>query len=413
MPRLTLTPQVVIDKPTARRFLLFHHNLLPPRSLAGKSGVKAFFKRVGCIQYDTINVVGRNPDLVLQSRIRDYTPGLLDEMLYLERSLIDGWDKLASIYLVRDWPYFRRQRAAMYLHQQKRSSEPIALEPAVKSRIAAEGPLSSLDYDGEEHGSVHWFWGSTKLARATLELLFAKGELGIHHKVGTRRIFDLIENLLPEELLDADDPNPTFESYQDWHIARRIGSLGIAANRSGEFWMGIHKTKAPERAESLLRLCEQGKILPLSVDGAATAPLFVRTQDWAKFTATQANPSAAAAFLAPLDNLMWDRKLIAEIFDFQYTWEVYKPPPQRVYGYYVLPVLYGNRFIGRMESKFDRKTKALRILGWWWESDVVVEDAVVAALQSCFSQFGSYLDCETYDFSRVPELQALLGFIDR
>ena len=102
-----------ISLQTARRFIFAHQHLYPPRQLTGKDGVQAFIRHVNCIQFDPINVVGRNPDLVLQSRVKDYRPEMLDELLYEDRRLLDGWDKMASIYPVEDWPYFARQRARM------------------------------------------------------------------------------------------------------------------------------------------------------------------------------------------------------------------------------------------------------------------------------------------------------------
>jgi hypothetical protein len=407
MPAPLTTPKLKIDRETARRFLLFHHDLLPPRAMRGKPGVKAFLKRVGCIQYDTINVVGRNPDLVLQSRIQGYSPALLESMLYADRSLVDGWDKLASIYLIGDWPYFRRQRERMYIAHQARSSGPVAMEEAVRRRIAEEGPLSSLDFDGQGEDRVDWFWGSTKMARATLEILFAKGELGIHHRVGTRRVFDLSENLLPESILNAGDPNTSIEEYHDWHTSRRIGSLGLAAHRSGEFWLGIHGLRAPQRATSLRRLCEREELIPIAVDGVNTTPLFARAKDWARFGSRDFDPPDAAAFIAPLDNLIWDRRLIAELFGFDYTWEVYKPPASRAYGYYVLPVLYKTRFVARMEGRLDRTQGQLRLLGWWWEPGVAPDSRMIAALRPAFVEFAAYLGCQAINASSTPELSRL------
>ena len=104
MGALTLSNQ------QARRFLLAHHRLWPPYELEGKAGALAYVRRVGCIQFDPLNIVGRNPDLVLQSRVSNYRPALLEELLYQDRRLLDGWDKNMSIYAVEDWPCFRRRR---------------------------------------------------------------------------------------------------------------------------------------------------------------------------------------------------------------------------------------------------------------------------------------------------------------
>ena len=99
----------------------------------------------------------------------------------------------------------------------------------------------------------------------------------------------------------------------------------------------------------------------------------------------------AATFIGPLDNLIWDRDLIRWLFDFDYTWEVYKPAAQRKYGHYVLPVLYGDRFIARVEPIFDRKARVLTVVNWWWEAGVAPDDALVVALAECLAAFGRYL----------------------
>ena len=119
-------PSLTIDKTTARRFVFAHHHLWPPRQLKGKDGVRQYIQHVGAIQFDPINIVGRNPDLVLQSRVADFTLGILDELLYEDRLLLDGWDKMASIYSVGDWPYFARQRARM--RQRKTIGAPAATQ---------------------------------------------------------------------------------------------------------------------------------------------------------------------------------------------------------------------------------------------------------------------------------------------
>lgn len=101
-----------------------------------------------------------------------------------------------------------------------------------------------------------------------------------------------------------------------------------------------------------------------------------------------------AAFIGPLDNLMWDRKTIRKLFGFEYVWEVYKPVVKRKYGYYVLPVLYGDRFVARLDAKVDRKAGKLTIVNWWWEEGIKPDDAMTKALVGCLSDFGKYLDAK-------------------
>jgi uncharacterized protein YcaQ len=409
----TPAPSLILTKPQARRFLLAHHRLWPPRQLQGKAGIMTYIQHAGCIQFDPINVVGRNPDLVLQSRVAGYHPGMLELLLYTDRALLDGWDKVSSICATADWPYFARRRAAMRERhgspsgqplvipppevQQMREdgappNSPMAAAPFVLDAIRERGPLSSIDLKLE--GKIDWSWGQeTRLVRASLEVLYAIGELGVHHRVGTRRAFDLIERLLPAGVLAAPDPNETDEGYQDWHVLRRVGGLGLANPTATDFWLGISGVKTRERRAALARLAERGKVIPAAIEGVPRRTFFIRALDLPILDAVRGavEPEPHAAIIGALDNLMWDRDLLRWVFDFDYVWEVYKPVAKRRYGFYVLPVLYGDRLVARFDPAFDSKTRVLAIDHWWWEEGIEPDEAMEGALVECFDQFARYL----------------------
>ena len=184
-----------LSLPQARRFLLKHQFLLPPRSLSGPQDALRIFERLGCIQYDPVDQVGHNPELVLQARLANYTPALLKDLLYSSRQLWDGFDKVMSIYRAEDYPYFTRLRERMKDHHYRRELPPADVTEMVLNEIRRRGPLSSIDIEHEARAD--WHWGGTRLVRVVLESQFGLGALGIHHRVGTRRFFDLTENLLP------------------------------------------------------------------------------------------------------------------------------------------------------------------------------------------------------------------------
>jgi len=154
--------------------------------------------------------------------------------------------------------------------------------------------------------------------------------------------------------------------------------------------------KAEVRRATLARLAAQGVLIPVAAEGIGQAPLFIRASDVSllDLAASEDDAPPAASFIGPLDNLIWDRDLIRWLFDFDYTWEVYKPAAQRKYGHYVLPVLYGDRFVARVEPIFDRKARVLTIVNWWWEAGVAPDEALVAALAVCLAAFGRYLGAE-------------------
>ena len=151
-----------------------------------------------------------------------------------------------------------------------------------------------------------------------MEYLYGRGYLGVDHRINNRRNFDLIENLLPEEILNAPNPFTTTEEYQDWHVFRRVGSLGLAQTNSNEYWGGILGVKSKERQVSLARLTQQEKVIPLVIDEDPDTILFIRTADLPtlKNAQTQKLPRSGAALIAPLDNLMWNRNMIEIAFRF-------------------------------------------------------------------------------------------------
>ncbi|MCK5327839.1 MAG: AlkZ family DNA glycosylase, partial [Candidatus Latescibacteria bacterium] len=353
-----------MTKRQARRFLLAHQGLWPPYESEGKSGVIETLRRVGCIQFDPLDIVGRNPELVLQARVSDFRPVMLRELLYQDRKLLDGWDKNMSIYGVADWPYFRRRRESALRYYGESSRPATAILPQIRKAIEERGPLSSIDLDFDQ--TVDWSWAPTRIARAALESMYSWGELIVHHKVHTRKVYDFTSRHIPEELLSASDSNETGEQYHDWYVLRRIGSVGLLWNRSGGAWLGISELKSKERKATLTRLLRQGKVVEVQVEGIEP-PLYMRSEDKSCLDRTLDSDSLSprATVMAPLDNLLWDRRLAKELFDFDYRWEVYKPVAERRYGYYVLPVLHGDRFVARFEPGRDKKNGALIIKKWW------------------------------------------------
>lgn len=374
----------------ARRFMLYKHGLLGEHQFCNKAGVLEFVRRVGCIQYDPVDVCGRNDSILLASRVQGYELSMLDELLYTDRVLVDYFDKNLCIFPAQDWKFFARTRQR-YAESQRISPEVAQAAQQVLAEIEQKGPLCSQDFANQQ--KVDWYWSKTSLARAALEYLYFCGKLVIHHKKRTIKYYDLAERQLSAAILIAPDPNRAEEDYITWALLRRIGAMGLAWNKASDGWLGIG-LNAQSRKAAFVTLLEQGKITPLQVEDMAET-LYCATADLPLLHRSMGLGELAPRleFLAPLDSLLWDRKLVAALFGFSYKWEIYTPEIERRYGCYVLPVLYGDRFIGRIELSCQRKEGSLLVKNFWPEAGVVIDDACKQAIEQHLVRFGAVQGC--------------------
>lgn len=392
--------KIKLSQEQARQFLLIHQRLLSPQGLKGKDGALEFIKRVGCIQFDPLNKVGQNPDLVLQSRVKNYKQEFLRELLYKDRKLLDGWDKNMSIYSTEDWPYLDRYRKRALSRYEEKFKNDNDILSEIRTTISERGPISSLELKFDH--KVDWAWAPTRLARAALEGMNFWGELVIHHRVGTRKYYDFTSKHLSSDLLSTPDPNNTMKEYHKWHVKRRIGGIGLLWGRAGDGWLGIRELKSKERSLALTELEKRDEIKKIEVKDI-NYPFYIRKEELSILDKVLdgVDFEPRVSFIAPLDNLIWDRKIIESLFNFKYVWEVYKPAAERLYGYYVLPILYGDKFIGRFEPIVDKKNKRLVIENLWWEPDVVITKEIKSSLNSALNEFCSYLGLIDYDLNQV------------
>lgn len=386
--------KIRISKEELRRFLIIYQGLHDPNTFKGYGGIKQFVQRVGCLQYDPLNVVGRNIDLVLQSRIDHYEAGMIEKLMYQDREIIDGWDKMMSVYCIEDWACFerirdRRKSEIEELLKRRNSIDAINYVDMIKNYIAEHGAClpSLIDLGGAKPGK----WGHGKLSSAAMDYMFNIGILGVKEKINVQRVYDLIENLIPQDILHQKDPFDSDRSFYKWYFKRRIGSIGIYWDRNGGGWLGHVVSDKKLRMEILQELCAEGELLPVEVEGIQEN-FYLRAEDSHILTETKNDFAKNITFLAPLDNLLWDRKLVKDIFDFEYSWEVYLPVSKRKYGYYVLPVLYGDEIIARFEPEIHRGNAPLVIKNWWWEDRAIVTDEVVGEVMNGFTRFCKFLN---------------------
>ena len=222
-----------ITKKQARQFILAKQGLIGTYRFIGKQGAYDYVRQAGCIQYDPVDVCGKNAELTLQSRIKNFKKSMLADLLYKERLLVDYADKELSIWPVEDWPYFSsyRERSRKLGKTFKGLAK---LRKLAVSYIEENGPVTSdtLPIEGEIfwHSSMHWSGNWDKkspAARSVLEQLYTDGELVIHHKKGSRKYYDLACKYIPHNILEADNPCKDEDSFTAWRLLRRIGAVGI------------------------------------------------------------------------------------------------------------------------------------------------------------------------------------------
>ncbi len=375
----------------ARRFLLCHQGLLGEARFSGPEGMMAYVRQAGCVQFDPVDVCGRSPELVFLARVPEYHTGMLEGLLYQSRRLVDYFDKNLAILPIEDWPYFRRERERYSLDS--RSFEQISrVRDAVLEKIRQDGPQNSTQLGLPE--KVDWYWSRTTLARAALEQLYFSGELVIHHKKGSIKTYDLAERCLPEALLSTPEPLPDELDHQCFRALRRIRAVGLMWNRASDAWLGIPDFKAAGRGRVFDRLQAQKRILPVQVEGVCET-LWMAASDAVTMEKAlgMGGLPPRCSFIAPLDSLIWDRKLTAALFQFRYTWEMYTPKVKRRYGSYVLPILYGDAFIGRIEPVCDRRAGVLRVKGLWWEDGIKPDPVMLKAVNHALLRQAAFNGC--------------------
>jgi uncharacterized protein YcaQ len=350
----------------ARRFLVTRHMLAPARSVeGGPDGVLEIFRRLGSVQFDPLSVAGRSHDLVLHARVAGYDPAWCDA-LYERRELFEAYNKGLSLVLTSDFPWFR---ANLSVSSRRILAEHADVAKPVLERIRAEGPRSAPDFERRRGSLVDWFGAPTNVVRAVLEAYAATGVLGLARRDGNRRYYDLIERLLPPDIVTRKVPLREQLRHKLLSRYRAHGLLGIGG---GDIFGGIGPAKPdPERPEhpgrTALReeLIEEGELVPVTVEGVRGRRFVLREE--VELLGAPPEPVRSVAFLPPFDALVWDRGLLGSLFGFDYVWELFLPPAKRRWGWYVLPILFRDRLVGRIEPRIDRNRGSVRVLNLWWE----------------------------------------------
>jgi len=397
-------PPIQIDTDQARRFLVTRHLLAPARSLpALPESVLDVVDRLGLLQFDPLEVPGaRNHDLTLHARIAGYRREWCDQWLYGEdRRLIELYNKSLNLLPMRELPHYSIswKRSSEY-YTDRIFKEQGDVAKAILRGLKTHGPQSTAAFS--EHGhAVDWWWAPTRASRAVMEALFVTGRIGIARRDGNRRYYDLMERLVPPALLKQKESE---EAAMTHRLLSRYRAVGLTTWSGTQAEIMYSAGSTAERARRTERLVDEGRLIPVDVEGLKrTRYIIAEEEPMLDATALPSALNPSVSFLAPLDPLIWDRRMLRELWSFDYLWEVYVPLAKRKWGYYVLPILYGDRFVGRIEPRLDRKTQTLNILGVWFEPgfEPMASPGFIGALADALGAYREFVGATTDAWPRT------------
>jgi uncharacterized protein YcaQ len=390
---------VKVTTAAARRFLVARHFLAPARSLTGgPPAVLEVIRRLGSLQFDPLAVAGRSHDLALHARVAGYDPAWCDE-LYERREIFEAYNKGLSFVPVEDFPWYRAGHSP---RPQRLLGENAEVAAQVLARIRADGPLSTADFDVVRGTVTDWFGAPANVVREVLDAYVVTGTVGLVRRDGNRRYYDLVERLLPADVVASE---PSLREALLHKMLSRYRAHGLLGPTGGnDVFSGLGAAKPdprwpgnPGRHAIRDELIERGDLVPVQVEGVGKR--FVIAEDVALLEAPP-EPPPSVAFLPPFDALVWDRPLLGALFGFEYVWELFLPPAKRRWGWYVLPILFRDRFVGRIEPRIDRTAGSVQVLDVWWEEgfDQRREEGFVDAMRDALAAYLRFADAATIEW---------------
>jgi len=374
-----------VTKENIRRYLLLKHLLLPPQSLKGLEGIDKVFNTLRSIQFDPQSPCGTNVDLVLQARVKGIHPKDYYSWLYKNKKGIECFDKELCIVPIEDLSLCKK----IFSNRSKKKTDDfiqenlVAIEKLIL-RIKKDGEISSSQIIDDR--KIESFWGNPRWGKAVLDILWKTGRLVISKREKGKKYYDLPERIYGKKYIWIEENNINSEK-----VIRRIRSIGLLPKSgTGQGWLGVGIGK--QILPIVTRLLEQKILIEVKIEDVKKTYVMINSDLHLLQKVTVIKPELNIVFLAPLDNLLWDREMIKNIFDFEYKWEVYTPKHQRKYGHYVLPILYGDKFIGRIEPR--QVGDMLEIRGLWLEPDFQWNEVVDKSFYSYLEKFKKYLNVQ-------------------
>lgn len=378
----------------ARRLLMGGQGLLAsPDRRVGPRTLYNQIERMGFVQVDTISAVVRAHHHILLTRFAGYRRSLLKRLLEKERSLFEHWTHDASL-IPTPWLAHWKVRFQRYREAPRRAwwhtrmgPEPERVIDHVLRRIEEEGPLLSRDFqqsDEKPHDEVWWGWKPEKTA---LEHLWRSGELAVCRRIRFQKVYDLAGRVFPQlPRLEV----PRQDEHVEWACSSALDRLGAATpGELAAFWNAVDSLQARRWSEQAL---EQGRIVEVEVESEDGSPprRSLAWPDWKRRLRALPSPPGRIRLLSPFDPAIRDRDRCRRLFGFDYRFEAFVPAAKRRHGYYVLPILRGDRLLGRLDAKLHRDQGRLQVKGLWWEEGVRATPRLSAKLQEALLRLAAF-----------------------
>ncbi len=365
----------------ARRLMIHSQGLDDStRPQTGMEGVAQLVEHLGYVQIDTIAVVQRAHHHTLWTRQPDYTPEVLDHLFDCHRAF-EYWARAASILPMVDFRYYLPRMRSFAISKRTRAwrSENAALVEDVLTRIREEGPLCSADFASEGRRGPWWDWKPTKQA---LESLFNTGELMVAGRRSFQRLYDLPERVIPQHISTTE---PASEELGHFMVRRALRNYGVAT--AGDInWRGRNPELTTAAIEDLVNA---GNVIPVEIHEFPGEAYYAL----AELSTREPPRTNRLHLLSPFDNFTGHRERLLRLFGFDYRLECYLPAAQRRHGYFCLPLLWGERFVGRLDPKAERKQKRFIIRRLTFEPNFVDYDALLPQLATRLRDFAAFNQC--------------------
>lgn len=317
----------------------------------GKNGTLSLIEHIGYVQIDTLSVAARAHHHTLWSRLPDYNEKFLNELLEKDKRIFEYWSHAASYLPMCDYRFSLPMKKAYSDGRSHWFGQDKKIQKFVLERIKAEGPLRSKDFEHKRNGPGNWYeW---KPAKKALEQLFMEGKLMVAKRQGFQKVYDLAEHVLSN---DVETTMPTEKEYAEYLIRKAIRSNGIVEEKEISYLLSGFKEPINKALKKLLK---EGDLIEIQIDSDQKG-LYVTTPEQLKEIENM-NVKDNVHLLSPFDNLIIQRKRTQRIFGFDYVIECYLPESKRKFGYFCLPVLYGDQFVARFDPKADRASKIFHV----------------------------------------------------